>query len=726
MSLSYLGFEHEVSKVTGHGDYVSDLRLPDMAHAKLLRSPHAHARIVEIRTTAAQAVPGLLCIVTADDLEGLDPYYGLMVRDQPLLVLDKVRHVGDVVAAVVAEDERSAYSALSKIEVVYEELPAVPTVLEALEPMAPILFPERSCAGPQAYDPAVAGVLEPGGNILYRFEDGFGDVDAALAACDHVHVDEFEFSRMTHYHLEPLVALARAGNDRVELWSNNQDPFEIRREIARIFSLAEDAIRIHSGLIGGGFGAKSHCKIEPLTVLLSRKAKRPVRLSLGMDEAMLSLSQHPATMRMRTGISASGKLVARDCTAWLDGGAYADSSVVVASQLGYCLPGPYNWDAVRVQALVVRTTTVPSGSFRGYGRPQATWASESQIDMIARRQGLDPLHLRLRNLVGRGADLLPDDTPIDCDFADGLERVAACVDEDASRAFGKGVGFAVGFKSAGAHGRRSEARVTHMPGGETLVEIGTTEMGQGARVVAARIAAEILEVPADKIRVAPLDTDVTPYDDGTNACTGVVLGARAVEMAARDVLSQLEAGTNGSKVVGTANKQHQRRSGIKFGSNPLYWQPAWAAAEVEIDPVTAAIRVSKLVVAADAGHAIDLAKCEGQVLGGAVQALGQSLFECLRFDGAEPLNATPRHYRVARASDLPDELSSIILETGGGPGPFGSKGLGEAGILPVAAAIANAIEDAVGIRLTSLPMTSEDLCLALREAADIRRPADAS
>jgi CO/xanthine dehydrogenase Mo-binding subunit len=711
-------FSDEVRKVTGRGDYVSDLVLPGMAHAKLLRSPLAHARIVETRTDAAEAEPGVIAVVTARDLHGLDPFYGLLVRDQPLLAIDRVRHVGDAVAAVVATDERAAYSALAKIEVVYEELPAVPTISAALAEDAPIIFPERGKSGAAAYDPSVGGVLEPDGNILYRFDHGFGDIASAFEQSDRIFVDEFEFSRMTHYHLEPLVAVARAGEEEVELWSNTQDPFEIRRDIARIFNIAEDSIRIHSGLIGGGFGAKSHCKIEPLTVLLSRKAGCPVRLAPGMDEAMLSLSQHSAVLRLRTGVSASGDLIARDCLAWIDGGAYADASAIVASQLGYCFPGPYRWKATRVQVLAVRTNTVPAGSFRGYGRPQATWASESQVDMIARRLGLDPLGIRQQNLLSRGAEFLPDDTPVDCDLRRGLDRVAEAINFRGPRTSGRGVGLAVGFKSAGGHGRRSEARVIHDPNGETLVETGAAEMGQGARAVAARVAGEVLGISPGRVRVVATDTRGTPYDDGTHACTGVAIAARAVERAARHVREQLQAGVNRPVVVGYGIQAQTRRSGIKFGSNPLYWQPGWAAAEVEVDGGTGAIRVCKLVVAADAGRAIDLAKCNGQVFGAAVQGLGQALFECLRFEGAEPVNASPRRYRVPLARDIPDEMLSIILETGGGPGPFGAKGIGESGIMPIAAAIANAIEDAAGVRLTSLPMTSEALCHALHGVGD--------
>jgi CO/xanthine dehydrogenase Mo-binding subunit len=712
----------EVRKVTGRGDYVSDLVLPGMAHGKLLRSPHAHARIVEIETGAAEAEPGVIAVVTGHDLQGLDPFYGLLVRDQPLIAIDRVRHVGDPVAAVVATDERAAYSALTKIKVVYEELPAVATISAALAEDAPIVFPERHNSGDTAYDPSVAGVLEPGGNVLYRFEHGFGEIVSAFEQSAHIFADEFEFSRMSHYHLEPLVAVARAGEGEIELWSNTQDPFEIRRDIARIFRIAEKSIRIHSGLIGGGFGAKSHCKIEPLTVLLSRKARCPVRLAPGMDEAMLSLSQHSAILRLRTGVSASGDLIARDCQAWIDAGAYADASAIVASQLGYCFPGPYRWKATRVQVLAVRTNTVPAGSFRGYGRPQATWASESQVDMIARRLGLDPLGIRQQNLLSRGSDFLPDDTPVDCDLRGGLDRVAAVIDFRGPRLPGRGKGLAIGFKSAGGHGRRSEARVVHDPHGETLVESGAAEMGQGARAVAGRVAGEVLGIPLGRIRVVATDTGSTPYDDGTHACTGVAIAARAVERAARHVAEQLEAGVNRPVVVGYGVQAQTRRNGIKFGSNSLYWQPGWAAAEVEVDSGTGAIRVCKLVVAADAGKAIDLAKCNGQVFGAAMQGLGQALFECLRFEGGEPLNTSPRRYRVPLASDLPKEMLSIIFETGGGPGPFGAKGIGESGIMPIAAAIASAIEDATGARLTSLPMTPEALYRALQGVSDKRGP----
>lgn len=704
-----VGVDDGFDKVRGRARYTSDLAIPGMAHAKLLRSPHAHARIRSIDTSAASALPGVIAVLTAEDAEGLDARYGEVVRDQPLLATGKVRHVGDIVAAVAAIDEATALRAVDCIRVDYEVLPVVGSIEAALSPDAPALFDAPASPRPGVFDKSSGGVPEPRKNILFEFDYCNGDVAASFAACAHVFEDEFRFSRITHYHLEPLVTIATFNSDRIELWSNNQDPFEVRENVARIFAFPEQSVVVHTGLIGGGFGGKSHCKSEPLAALIARKARRPIRLAITMDEAMLSLSQHGALIRLKTGVSEAGRLIVRECRAWLDGGAYADASVYVASQMGYCFPGPYRWSAVSMNVQAVRTSTVPAGSFRGFGRVQSTWASESQIDMIARRLNVDPLAFRQENLLSRGEDYLPGDTPVDCDLERGLGDVAAAIGYGSPPALNRGKGLAIGFKSAGGHARRAEAAIARTAAGDFVIKSGACDMGQGGRRMARQVAASVLGVDISRITVEDVNTATSPFDAGSHACTGVALSAKALEKAARRLKEEMALGAADSPCEASAEQQQPLDARARFGSRNLYWQPAWAAAEVEVEPETGRLKVHQLVVAADAGRAINVAACHGQLFGGALQGLGQALFEHLMFADGAALNASPRHYRVPTSADLPKAFRSILLEDGCGPGPFGAKGIGEATIMPVAAAIANAIHDALGVRLVSLPLAPGDI-----------------
>ena len=280
------------AKVSGSAIYTFDRAVPGMLHAKILRSPHAHARIRKIDSSRALRLPGVRVVVTGADLGGLNPIYGMRIKDQPALATGKVRYVGDSVAAVVADDETTAFRALSLIDVDYEVLPPVMTVAEAMAPGAPLLFDQPPIPALRPHGATGEGIPEPGPNLLYQFNHDSGDVDAALASCDHVFEDTFSFSRMTPYHMEPIVALAREEGEVIEVWTCSQDPFLIRQDIANIFGISDHLVRVHASYVGGGFGGKSFCKIEPLVVLLAKKAGRPVRLCLSMDENFLTLSQH--------------------------------------------------------------------------------------------------------------------------------------------------------------------------------------------------------------------------------------------------------------------------------------------------------------------------------------------------------------------------------------------------------------------------------------------------
>ncbi len=744
-------------KVTGAARYTFDVELPGMLHAKLLRSPHAHARIVSIDAARALALPGVTCVVTGADAKKLpDPTYGVFVRDQPVLPWDKVRYVGDMVAAVVAVDEPTAYRALGLIDVVYEPLPALMTIEDALAPGAPLLFEDPQPGIPVPVGAGSTSVKEPRPNVLYEYGYRNGDADAVLARSDHVFTDRFWFSRINHFHLEPHVNVARVTGAQIELWSCNQDPFVLRNDVARIFGRPHNDVRIHANYIGGGFGGKSYCKMEPLVVLLAMKAGRPVRLCLSMDESLLTLTKHAGELILTTGAMADGRLTARRSVIRLDGGAYSDASAMTALKAGYRIPGPYRWEAIDTLACAVRTTSVPAGSFRGFGGTQANFASESQLDMIARRLGLDPYDMRRRNLLATGEPFQPGDSAIDSDVGRGLDEVVtrlgyrdrATAPAGAMRA--RGMGLSIGLKDGGGTGNHAQALIKLLPSGRAILQCGTTEIGQGATTALSRIAATALGLPLDWVRYGAIDTEHTPLNNGTHvSCATTVTGAaveRAVGDARRQILDFAAAelgcavdelamegwavrrgnfahplepminghfGGAGFEFIGRGHLKVPYDAAAPLRSRNLFWIPNWVGAEVEVDRETGRVTVLKFVVGADAGRAINLAACRGQIEGAALQALGQSLFEEVRYDGDQPANATPLRYRVPLATDLPATFESFTAEHGQGPGPFGAKGIGEAGMLGVASAIANAIEDAVGVRLTEMPFTPERVLAAL-------------
>ena len=738
------------AKVTGGAQYTVDVTLPGMLHAKVLRSPHPHARVVSIDAEAARTVPGVAAVLTRDGLGGLNPTYGYFIKDQPIVAIDKVRYIGDMVAAVAAETEAAACAALERITVEYELLPAVATIEEALAPGAPALFEEPPMGIVPSYGTGAAAEKDPAKNICYRFTYETGPADA-FDACDHVFEDTFLFSRCQHYHLEPFVTVARFDGDVMELWSSCQNPFPLRKELARVFNHPEQQIRVHVPFVGAGYGAKNNCKTEPIAVLLARMSGRPVRFCLTQEESFLTQSQHAAILRLRTGVMADGRFVARKSTIRLNAGAYSDASPLVAEKAGYRIQGPYRWRRIDSVCDCVMTNTTPAGPFRGFGGTQTSYASESQIDMIARRLGIDPYEIRLKNFIGLGEEYVPGESGIDSDLAEGLELVAGRIGYHTSnRGGGRGIGLSVGFKDSGGVNKPGQAQVKTTTTGGIILNCGTVEIGQGVTTAFTRVVAEIFNAPEARVTYAPINTDVTPFDQGTNASSAIVVMGQAVEQAARDAVLQLlefAAGRLGCRpdevrledwVVHKGGEAHPLApmimgyyggTGFEFVGRGFFkpepshhapldapcvsWEIGWGGAEVEVDEETGQVRVLRLVVSGDAGRAINHDVCRGQDEGAAVMALSQTLFEEMIYDGPNLLNGAALDYRIALAKDVPEDFVSITQEQGHGPGPFGAKGMGEAGILPVASAIANAVEDAVGVRITELPITPEKVLAAL-------------
>ncbi len=733
-------------KLSGEAVYVGDIVVPGMLQGKVLRSPLPHARIVSIDASAAEAMPGVVAVLTGADLLDEDPYFGHAIKDRPIVAIEKVRHVGEPVAAVAALDEQTAEAALAAIVVEYEELPVVGTIGEALGPHAPLVH---------------EGAIRPGlfhglqldeqrdGNVCYRYAIDQGDVDAVFASADIVVEGDYEFPGVYQYAMETHTVVADASAGGITVWATCQHPFLVRAELADLFDVPLSRVRVIVPYLGGGFGSKSYTKMEPVTVALARKAGRPVRIQNRVDESMATTRRHGAIIHMRTAADADGRLLARDVDVAFDTGAYADNGPRVVATGGDAAPGPYRWSAVRVRASCVHTNTGPSGSYRAFGAAHLQWAGELQVDEVGRRARVDALEMRRRNLARPGEDVRAGGKPLDADLVGDIEKAAERLGWDTALPDGHGRGLSVGLLAAGAH-PVSSAVVRLESDGEAIVAVGSTEMGQGQRTAFAQIAAETLSMPTERVRCLGTDTQFTPYDRSTGASRSTTLAGMAVHRAALEVRADLEQiarsiwpdateepllrdgaawcrgesrsypqliakrfGLSGGQLIGEGGV-HPKGSG-SYAEGPVFWEVCVAAAEVSVDRDTGLVRVEKTATVADVGRAINPQLVERQDEGATMQGIGNTLFEEMVFQEGILLNDNLLEYRIPSIEDLPDESSCIIVENEDGPGPFGAKGCGEGAFAGVIGAIATAVADS-GIPVTALPLTPERVWRSINQS----------
>ena len=564
-----------------------------------------------------------------------------------------------------------------------------------------------------------------------------------------------------HYALEPHTSIGQYTNQGITVWSTAQHPFLVRGDLARMFGFSLHQVRIIVPYLGGGFGSKSYTKMEPLAVALSKVAGRPVRLALSVEEAFKTVRRHAARCTVKTGVKLDGTFVARECLIHLDTGAYADNGPLVANRAGERIAGPYRWPNLKVSSSAVYTNSTPAGSFRSIGAPQAAWASESQVDIIAADLGLDPLEIRLKNMLARGEEVRKGRRPLDGDPAAGLRLAAQAVawsgKEEPGAAENDGTGLVTG-KGLGCNlsgvgsSPTSTALVRMHVDGTLTVLVGTTELGQGSRSAMAQVVSQELTVPMGDVDVISSDTSMVPYDRSTGSSRSTTLMGLAVQDGAIEVKDQLlelaalhfespveelsiEEGQvvrQGESISFGALIQEEfggvagelmgrgyvtpRRHGGRLAQSPVFYEVGISAAEVELDQETGAIRIPHYVSVADVGKAINPQQCEGQDEGAAMQGLGHTLFEEMLYEDGQLLNPNLIDYKVPTFAELPDKLETILIENGDGPGPFGSKGLGEGGIVAAGPAVANAIFRATGVRIKELPLTPERVWRALRRA----------
>lgn len=739
-------------KATGKAIYTVDVELPGMAHGKILRSPYAHAKVVRIDCGKAEKLPGVYAVITRNDQRRIG-MFGAAYKDQTIVAIDKVRYVGDPVAAVAAVDEATAEQALALIEVEYEELPAVTSIDEALASGAPLVHDTASRGGELMGQHYETPKEFAGTNLCYRFSYANGNVDEGFEKSDHVFEDTFTFPRVQHFSMEPHATIAHVEGDHITLWAGTQEPFTLREHLASIFHLPLNKIRIIVPYLGGGYGGKLAVKTEPLAVALSWKARRPVRLAHSIEESFKTVTRHPSRVYIKSGVTKGGKLVARQCVIYMETGAYADAGPRVTQKAGYRCFGPYRIPHIKADAYTVYTNTVPAGAYRGFGTLQVTWAYESHMDIIANKLGLDPLAFRLKNLLKKGELYTPGDTPVDCNLKEGLLRAAKAIGWQQKRSRpNRGKGLACCMKDGGGTYKVASAAVKMNSDGSIILLTGTVEVGQGARTALSQIVAEELGVPLSRVAVAQLDTDVTPYDVNTNASSSTVVMGLSVQRATQDLKRQLvrhaakllkvkqerlsfksgriHAGKGQSllfeelmqkvflskagELVGRGAYQDIKSTKAALGSPTTFWEISWGGAEVEVDPETGEINLLKYVSVADVGKAIHPVLCEGQDEGGVMTAIGHSLIEEMVYKDGQLLNPNIIDYPIPTFAHLPHVFETILVENRNGPGPFGSKGTGEGSLLPVAAAIANAVYQATGLRLYNLPLTPEKVWHALQ------------
>jgi CO/xanthine dehydrogenase Mo-binding subunit len=728
-----------VARVTGTVPYAIGLRLPDMLTARVLRCPVPHARIIHLNTTAAEHLPGMVAVVTAADFDrpgGPALLLGFRSKDQPLVARDRVRYIGEPVALVAAETAEIAEAALGLIEVKYEELPAVYDAVEAMQPEAPTVHDSSP------------------NNCFVHAKLRHGDIEAGFAEADEIIEETFTSPVAQQTSLEPHVAAAQWTDSELTVWSAAQAPYIVRRVLAEIFDLPPDAVRVIVPPLGGGYGGKGHVRIEPLAAALAWKVGgHPVKLTLNRAEEFVTVTKHAATISIKTGVKRDGTFTARQVTLHWNGGAYADASPMLVRAGMARAVGPYRIPAVRVDSFGIYTNLPPAAAYRGAMSSQATWAYESHMDTIAYRLGLDPLDLRLKNLLRSGEQFATGETLHDVHFVECLEAAARGLGwrrTDKQRDTGttrRGRGLAVMMKST-IPTSSSQCRLVLDEAGHLILYTSTVEMGQGSHTALAQIAAEAAGVPFEMVSVVGPDTAQTPFDATTSASRSTTMMGGAILDGAQKLKQKLieaavplfelppeELGAGDGYVFAPAQAETRmsyadvlRRNrietldalgefGTRAGLDPEtgqgiaspHWHQGAGACEVEVDIETGKVHVRRYHATSFAGRVVNPRLAQLQNDGNVIFGMGPALLEEMVTDHGQVVNANLSDYMIPSFLDAPLELESITLETEGGE----FHGIGEMTLPPVAPAIANAVFDAVGVRIRDLPISAEKVLRAM-------------
>ena len=724
------------AKVTGAAKYPGDFVMDDMLHAKILFAGRPHARVLRIDTSEAEAVPGVVAIFTAQDVPVNE--YGLQTPDQPVLCgpgsskpdADVVRFVGDQVAVVVAETERAAARARDLVRVEYEHRPVISDPFEALKPDAPQLHPHRVHS---EFHPELNGME---GNRLCHHQIRKGDMAAGWAAADVVIEGEYYTSPQEHVYLQPEAGLAYIDDaGRVTVVTAGQWDWEDQQEIAHALGLPPEQVRVIYPAIGGAFGGREDMSVQIVLALAAWKLQRPVKIVWSREESIVGhCKRHPTWLRCKWGATRAGKLVAAEVHIVADGGAYCYTTNKVLGNATITCTGPYEVPNVKVDADGVYTNNVPGGAFRGFGAPQGAFAAEMQMNKLAAALGMDPVELRLKNLLREGS-LTAMGTPLPggvslVEVTEKCARAANWPSKDSwgfrkpQESPGRGIGFAVALKNVGfSFGYqencwakielRGEEEIT-----KAVIYIGSAEVGQGNHTIVHQMAAEALNLPLERVRLVASDTVTSPGSAGSvSASRMTFMSGNAIRETAEQALERWQAGERPVVVEHTylAPKSTPFDPETGHGTPNFAYGYVAQAVEVEVDTETGELRVLRVVCADDVGQAINPQNIVGQIEGGVVQAVGWAT--CENFITAEGRVLTPSlsTYLIPTIGDVPERVDSIIVEHPDPRGPWGARGMGEMPFIPLAPALVAAVHDATGVWFDELPLTPERVLGGLKE-----------
>jgi 4-hydroxybenzoyl-CoA reductase subunit alpha len=756
MSDNFTVIGHRLPKVntwdhlTGRARYADDIFLPRMLYGRLLRAPHAHARIASIDVSRALAHPGVIDVITGDlmpELMGIMP----STQDETALAVGKVRYVGEPVAAVAAVDEDAAFDALQLIDVVYEPLPPILTIQDALREDLPKLHDHSKQA-----------------NIFKDVHLEFGDVDGGFAAAEHLRDDWFFYDGNTHAPIETHSAVASwDGDGKLTLWTSTQVPHYLHRELEKVLGVPRAHIRVIATPNGGGFGGKSDpFGHEFAACLLSMRSRRPVKITLDREEVFYAhRGRHPVLMHMRTGVKKTGEITAVHAETWLDGGAYASYGIATTYYTGALMTVTYQIPAYKFDGTRVYTNKPPCGPKRGHGTTQPRYAFEIQLDKIAADLGLDPLAYRKSILQPAGSRTVNGLRVTSMGLGQALDASAEAVGytgKHRALPFGKGVGIAGSAYMSGAglpiywnDLPHSGAHVKIDRGGGVTVSCGTAELGQGSDMVLAMVTAEALGVRPEDVHVVSGDTTLTPVDLGSYSSRVTFMAGNAAKNAAWKLRTLLidvaaekleipadrvslghrrlfdrerpEHGMSFVDAVVAAEAKHGTLVGVGYykppadirgkfkgagvGPSPAYSYQA-CAVEVSVDLETGEVKVDRLALAHDCGRALNPVSVEGQIEGGAYMGVGEALMEEQGYRAWMHKKPSLLDYKIPTSLDTPP-IQAIIIETFDKEGPYGAKEAGEGPLNPVIPAIANAVYDAIGVRIDETPITPEKVLRAL-------------
>jgi CO/xanthine dehydrogenase Mo-binding subunit len=687
-------------KVTGRTLFAADVDLPGMLWGKILRSPHPHARIRRIDASAAWSVPGVKAVVTGQDAPG--HLMGKVLRDMPVLCWDRVRYIGDRVAAVAAETPEAAEAALLRIDVDYELLPAVFDPIEAMRPDAPLLHDDVASYAGAPLDVLATDVH----NGQTRLAWAKGDVADGFRQADVILEHSFSVPSRHQGYLEPFTSVISIDDDgRIQAWCSSKAPFRARLQFAQAMGLQEEQIRVNVVSVGGDFGGKGDARDLPIAYLLAKMAQRPVKIVMSYwEELTASNPTHPTVVTIRSGVTRDGRLTAREVRTVHASGAYGAMKPRSFLSTSHYVGGGYRVPNTSFEFLQVCTNTTPGGYFRAPGAHQYTFALECHTDLLARELGMDPAAFRRMNLVGPGEEDAVGRPLRVVDVRQVLEAALEAGQWGETKAGpGRGKGVAIFGRQIG--GGISGAVLTAEADGTFTVLSPTVDVGTGTHTIEQQIVATEMEVPLSQIRVSQGDTDSTPFDEGPRASRVTYTEGQAVLKACEQMRRAIEDGATLPLTITVEHDAPQPEDVMYFSAQ---------VAEVEVDRETGQVKVIQVVTAHDVGTVINPLAHQGQIDGGVVTGLGLAVMEELVCEDGQILNGHLGEYKLPTISDIPP-LETVLVHTSGGEGPYQAKAIGELANNATAAAIANAVADAVGCQLFELPITAERVYAALNQ-----------